>query len=785
LFVLQDVRLALRLLRRAPGSTAIALLSIALSVGAAGVVFAAIKSVLIEPLPFAHPAELVQLRSEYPRMRQQSHGDWVFWNDAREIGRRTRTLGPVGIYGNAIFDLAGDSNTTPEALYGVRMNAPLFSVLGVAPVLGRNILAEEDRPGHPDVMILSYGLWSRRFHSDPSIVGRTVTVNGHSSLVVGVMPADFDFPLRREAAHTPAPYVEFWATPLSPPSNPQAGLGAVARLRPGVPLERARQDMADISRALERDFPALNRDRVLVVNYLRDRAIRGAGKALLLLMGAAFLFMLIGCANVANLLLARGVAREREIAIRTAIGAGRWRIVRQLLTEGCVLAVLGGAGGYAITFAAWKILPAMAPVSIPRLAAARADTAVFAFAITLAVMNGILFGLAPALRISASGLKGRHTARTRHLNRALVIAEVAISVLLVVIGGQVLASFVRLVTTDPGFEAGRVLASVILPAAERYGTPEQRGAFYRRMLDAVRAIPGVESAGTVDALPFSGENHGGSVDNRIAEIDTVGGDYLQVMGIRLVEGRLFRDEEMNPANGSAVVSQGLARVGDRICVFCTPEHSNDWKRVIGVVSRSSHSALDEGRDNVYLAAGAMQAAAFLVVRTERPAGEMGQAIRRAIAAIDPNQPVFLSATMRDLIADSVADRRFIVVLLAITGCLALILSAAGVYGVISYATSHRTKEIGIRMAVGAAPIDVLGLIFGQGFATVGIGLAVGLTAAFACVRFLRTVLAGLDQAVPAGIWIAAGLVTATAALACWFPARRAVRTDPVAALRHD
>jgi putative ABC transport system permease protein len=503
-------------------------------------------------------------------------------------------------------------------------------------------------------------------------------------------------------------------------------------------------------------------------------------------MGAALLFMLIGCANVANLVLARVIARQREMAVRVAIGAGRGRIVRQLLTESSVLAALGGFGGYAVTIISWKILPAIVPVSIPRLASARADSAVLVFALAIAVMNGILFGLVPAIRMAQDiGLSSHIKPRRGSTSSWLVITEVAVCVLLVVIGGQVLASFVRLVTTDPGFDAGRVLASVVLAAPERYPTPIQRGTFYKRILDAVRAIPGVESAGTVDALPFSGENHGGQVDDRIAEIDVVGGDYLQAMGIHLLDGRWFRDEEMSESNESAIVSAGLARVGQRICVFCTPEHPNNWKRVIGVVSPSTHSALDEGRDNVYLAAGAMQAAAFLVVRTERPAAEIGQAIRRAIAAIDPNQPVFLSATMRDLIADSVADRRFIVLLLGITGCLALIMSAAGVYGVISYATSHRTKEIGIRMAVGAAPRDVLGLIFGQGFATVAIGLAVGLTAAFACVRLLRTVLAGLDQASPAAIWIAASLVTATAALACWFPARRAVRTDPTAALRHD
>ena len=521
--------------------------------------------------------------------------------------------------------------------------------------------------------------------------------------------------------------------------------------------------------------------------------------------------MLIGCANVANLLLARGRARRREIAVRVAIGAGRSRIVRQLLTESCVLAALGGLGGYLLAAAAWRILPAVAPVSIPRLAAARAGAAVFGFALALAMINGILFGIAPALRIAGSktagawggfGSRGASAGRDR-MRSSLVAAEVALSVLLVVLGGQVLSGFLQLVATDPGFQADRVIASVVLPAPERYRDPELRARFYQRILDAVRQLPGVAAAGTVDALPFSGENHGGGVSASefttgqapiVAEIDVAGGEYLQTMGIRLLEGRWFREDETSPSNDSAIVNDLVARrlwpganaVGRRICVDCTPENPRNWKRVIAVVSNASHSALDEPQiGNVYLAAGAMEKSVFLVVRTERPAGEIEKAIRRAIAAIDPNQPVFLSASMRDLIADSVADRRFIMILLAVTGCLALILSAAGVYGVISYTTSRRTQEIGIRMAVGATPANVFSLIFRQGFLTVAIGLAVGLAAAWACLRFLRSMLLGLGSGHPLSVWVAAVLVCVTAALACWIPARRATRTDPMAALRQE
>ena len=805
--ILQDIRLTFRILRRAPGPTGIALLSIALSVGATAVVFAAIKSVLIDPLPYAHAEELVQLRSDFPKMQEQANSDWVVWNDTRELDRRSRTLESTGVYSNAVFDLAGDSNSTPEALYGVRMNASLFPVLGVSPLLGRDILPEEDQPGHPDVMILSYGLWVRRFNSDRSVLGRTVTVNGHGCLVIGVMPPEFNFPLRRQAAHTPSPYVEFWAAPFNVPANPDGALGAVARMRPGISLNQARQDLSSISEDLAHDFPETNRDRTLHLNLLRDRTVGIASNGLLLLMSAAVLFMLIGCANVANLQLARGLARQREIGVRLAIGAGQMRIVRQLLTESCVLAVLGGLAGYILAAAAWKILPALAPVSIPRLAAARADSTIFGFALAVAVANGILFGIAPAFRlargtgIALGGFNARGAASGRHdrTRSSLVAAEVAVSVVLVAIGGQLLASFVTLIRTDPGFQADRILASVVLPAPERYRNPVQRAVFYKRILDSVRVLPGVESAGTVDALPFSGENHGGYVSategsSLEGEIDVVGGEYLQTMGVRLLQGRWFREEEMAESNDAAIVNDfvaahlwpGSQAVGQRVCVYCTPENPNNWKQVIGVVSSASHSALNEAaKGNVYLAAGAMRTSYFVVVRTRQPAEGLEKAIRRTIAAIDPNQPVFLSASMTALIADSVADRRFIMLLLAITAGLALMMSAAGVYGVISYTTSRRTQEIGIRIAIGAIPRDVLVLVLRQGFLTVAIGLAIGLSMAFVATDSLHSFLPGLESTNPSHLWIAAGLVALTAGVACGIPARRATRIDPMSALRQE
>ncbi len=802
---LQDLRIAFRGLRRTPSFGAITLLSIALSIAATAVVYTAVKSVLLDPLPYARAGELVQLRSDHD-LAGPSQSDWLSWNDAQEIIRRTRTLASVGISGNAVFDLGGGTSTPPEALYGLRVSASLFPTLGVHPMLGRNIRPGEDQPHRPNEIILSYGLWTRRFHSDPRVIGQNVQVNGHDCLAIGVMPRAFNFPLSRGAVRTPFPYVEFWAPLQIDPANPAdlgSGLQAVARLRPGVSLAQAQQDLASINRALVREFPAANRDRTLRLAPLWDRTVGTARYPLWLLLGASFLFLLIGCANVANLLLARGFARQREISLRMAVGAPRARIVRQFLTESSLLACLGGLGGYALTAAAWKILPAIAPVSIPRLAGANAGWTVFAFALTVSLASGLLFGIAPAFRAAGSndfGSRMTASAEQHRLRSSLVIVEVTLAVTLVLLGGQLLSSFIGLLENDPGFQAKRVLASVVLPAHERYTTPTQRAAVYQRFLNAIRALPGVESAGTVDALPFSGENHGGFItatspkSQLVAEVDTIGGDYLESLGVQLFAGRWFHQEETKTSNNTALINDVVAHhfwpatnaLGKLICVNCTPEHPRNWKRVIGVVSTVRHMALDGPLPpNVYLAAGAFEEAAFVVIKTDRPSGEMETAIRRTIAAVDPDQPVLLSTTLQSLLSDSVAGRRFIVNLLTATACLALIMSIAGIYGVTSYTTSRRTQEIGIRMALGATPRSVQTLVFRRQFVSVVIGLIAGLALTLTVQRALRGMIAGLTDMQTTGFWIAALLVSLTAVTACWLPTRRATRVDPMRALRQD
>jgi predicted permease len=798
--------LSFRTFRRAPAITAIALGSIAITIGATAVVFTAVKMVLLDPLPYANADELLQFRTESTR-GGDSRADWVTWPDMQDVSRSNRTFQSVATYHYALFNFSGDGNAPPEALYGLAVSANMFPTLGVKPMLGRNILPEETQLGRDREMILSYGLWTRRFNSDPSVIGRSVEVNGHACTVIGVMPPGFDFPMRlATTVRTPSQHMDFWVpSPVDPAKNTRQspGMGAIARLRKGVSTAEVAQDLQSISAALQREYPLTNQDRSLRAISLRNRTLGFARTGLPLLLAAALMFLLIGCANVANLLLARTFARQREIAVRMALGAGRSRIVRQLVSESLLLGLAGGIAGYAFAVLAWKVLPSVAPMSIPRLATARPDWTVFAFTLALSVINALVFGLAPALgsargdpalALRESGARGSIGAARNRLRSVLVVGEVAVAVTLVIIGGLLTGSFVKLIRTNPGFNADRVLASIIIAAADQYRTPAKQGILFRRIVDSVRALPGVESVATVDALPFSGENHGGTIrtdlsaPEQAAEIDRVSADYLQTMGVQLLQGRWLREDDMDPDRDTAIVNDiaatrlwpGQDALGKRFCL-CWDVNAPIWKRVVGVVQTMRHSGLDEPIGaSVYFASSALEHAQFLVVRTDRPSDELAKSVRIAVASVDPKQPVFVSASMSRLIGDSIADRRFIMTLLAITGCLALLLAAAGVYGVISYITSLRTQEIGVRMALGATPRNVKLLIFRHGMLLAGGGVVIGLASALAAIRIFS--LASADAAL---IVVAVALVSLTAAVACFIPARRATRIDPMLALRQD
>ncbi|HEY6347242.1 MAG TPA: ABC transporter permease [Bryobacteraceae bacterium] len=797
----QNLKFALRTMGRNPALTGVALASIAIGTSAAAVVFAAVKTVLLRPFPYTKPSELVQLRTD--DTRSNPHADWVFWSDMRDAAERSSSIESAGLYHYAVFNLAGDSTTPLEALYGLTVSASLFPTLGVKPMLGRNILPEEDQPNHACVMILSSGLWGRRFNSDRGMIGRSVEMNGHACTVVGVMPPEFNFPMSlATTVRTPSPYIEFWAAPLIRPGEEALhrrddfGYGAVARLRGGVAPAQASQELARISADLAREYPLSNRFRSLRSLPLVQHTLGASRAGLWLLFGASGVFMLIGCANVANLLLARGLSRQREFAIRFAVGADRAAILRQLIVESCVLAVAGGLAGFLLTAAAWRILPAIAPMSIPRLAAARADGQVFLFTVAISLVNGILFGILPAFRAAEPNRTLRDSARGG-LRSLLVGAEAALAVVLVVTGSLLAVSLIRLLSIDPGFDADHVLASIIVPSSDKYPTPESRAPLWPKILDAVKEIPGVESAGTIDALPFSGENNGplitadpgeaGRGAGRTAEADLVSADYLQTMGVKLLQGRWLREEDVTNRRPVAIIDEIAARAlfphgdagGRRICVNCMLNEAQRWYDVVGICSSMRHASLDQNAGPaVYLTSRAFEQADFLVVRAQLPTPELARAIRRAVASADPGQPVLLSATMSTLIGDSIADRRFLYVTLSITGVLALLLAAAGVYGTVSHAASQRTREVGIRMAVGATPRDIVALIFLQGMRPVVLGSAAGILAAKAAVTLMRSSVSGLAVADSRAFALGVGLVIAAAAAACLIPACRTAKLNP-------
>jgi len=798
--------LALRTFRRTPAITAVALGSIAITVGATAVVFTAVKTVLLDPLPYDRPGELVQFRTDYARVGA-SQADWVMLPDMQDVMRRNHSFESIGTYHYALFNLTGVGNAPPEALYGLAVSANMFPTLGVKPMLGRNVLPEETQFGRDHEMILSYGLWTRRLNADPKVVGRSVEVNGHACTIIGVMPPGFDFPMRlATTVRTPSQHMDFWTPDGMDPAKitrESPAFGAVGRLRPGISQTQAEQDVLAISGALEREYPRTNEGRSLHLISLRNRTFGFARTGLPLLLAAALMFLLIGCANVANLLLDRTFARRREIAVRMALGAGRSRIARQLVSESLLLGLAGGIAGYAFTVLAWKVLPSVSPMSIPRLATARPDWTVFAFTLALSAINALIFGLAPALgsargdpalALRESGSRGSIGGASNRLRSVLVIGEVGVAVALVIIGGLLTGSFVKLIRTNPGFDSDRVLASIIIAAGDQYKAPASHGVLFRRIVDSVRALPGVESVATVDALPFSGENNGGTIRTDLsapeqqAEIDRVSADYLQTMGVQLLQGRWLRDDDLAPDRDTAIVNDvaatrlwpGQDALGKRFCL-CWDVNAPIWKRVVGVVQTMRHSALDEPvAAAVYFASDALEHAQFLVVRTTRSSDELAKSVRMAVGSVDPKQPVFLSASMSRLIGDTIADRRFIMTLLAITGSLALLLAAAGVYGVISYATSLRTQEIGVRMALGATPRNVQLLIFRHGMLLASAGVLIGLGSALAAIRIFS--LASADTGL---IVLAVALVSLTSAVACFIPARRATRIDPMLALRQD
>jgi len=805
----QDIRYGVRSILHAPGFTAVTVLTLGLGVGATTAIFSAVNPILFESLPYPHAGRLAAVWDSGAD-GSRSH---VAFHTYREVAERSRAFDSIAVMKLWQPTLVGASE--PERLDGQFVSASYFHVLGVPPLLGRDFDASDDRLDGPHVVILSDALWKRRFGGDPTLIGRRITLDDDSYAVIGVMPSGFENVL--------APSAELWTLLQYDAEHVTAfrtrewgnHLRMVGRLRPAVSTDQARPELAAIARTPLQKFPRppwASHRAGLLVDTLQDDLSRAVKPALLALLGAVLLVLAIACVNVTNLLLARGVRRRDEFALRAALGAGRGRLIRQLITENLLLAALGGAAGLWLAVLGVRGLVLLSPADLPRVGAIDIDGPVFAFGLGITTMIGLAVGLLPALRASRNEPRltlpdgsQRATPGQRRTRSALVVVEVALALVLLVGSGLLLRSLDRLFAVAPGFEAQELLVMQVQTYGRRFDDDGTCNRFFAQALDAVRNVPGVTAAAFTSQLPLSGdadlygvefEKDGSDGHVRGAFRYGVSPGYFETMGIPLRRGRLFAEGDAAEASVRAVlINETLARlefpgkdpIGQRIRFGGAPDRP--WDVVVGVVGDVKQTSLAVSQsDAVYVTtAGWLWAdgTQWLVVRSRGDAAALTPAIRRAIWSVDKDQPIARTSTMVRLLAASAAERRFALVLFEAFALTALVLAAAGIYGVLSGSVAERTREIGVRSALGASRRSILQLVVRQGMRLTGLGVAIGLAAAVACSQAIATLLFGVSRLDPATYLGVLALLTGVSLVACWVPARRASRVDPVVALRHE
>jgi putative ABC transport system permease protein len=801
----QDTRYGARMLARTPAFTAAAILALALGIGATTAVFSVVNAVLLRPLPYPAADRLVVVL--HRGVNPVAPANFVDWRHQSTVFER------MGAAEYWMPDLTGDDAS--ETVKGVRLTADIFPMLGVPPLLGRAPLPREEEPGQDHVAILGYALWRRRFGGDPDVVGGSITLNGEAYTVLGVMPQGFSFP-------------PFWATgaevwaPLAlgerATSRTGSSLRIFARLEPGVSLDRARAEMAAITARLENEYPATNRN--VVVRSLEDMVVGDVRPALLVLLGAVGFVLLIACANVAHMLLARAAARQREVALRATLGATRARLIRQFLTESVMLGLAGGLAGVLLAMAGIEVLVSLSP-GLPRAETIGLDGAVLAFVVVVSVATGIAFGLVPALPASRrdvsdalkEGARGSTEGAGRHRLRSLLVAsEFALALVLSAGAGLMIRSFVALQAIDPGFDPRGVLTMVVSVAGAQEGLPPRRAAFYQGLLERVRALPGVASASAINHLPLAGDIWGWpfNVEGRplpkpgetpTAAYRVVLPGYFHTMGTPILRGRDVAGTDRLGTPGVVVVNEWLAQhhwpgedpLGKRLTLG-NPRENPSWLTVVGVVKNAVRSRWTAApQEEIFLPylqtrdylerPGNAHAYLTLVVRAGGDPSALAPAIRGIVSSMDRGVPVSQVQTMDEVVAQSNARPRFYLLLLGAFAAAAVLLAAVGIYGVMSYSVSRRTNEIGVRMALGAKPSDVLRLIVGHGMVVALGGAAVGLAGALGLTRLMSSLLYGVGASDPATFLAVSLLLGAVALAASYIPARRATRIDPLTALR--
>jgi putative ABC transport system permease protein len=812
--LMQDMRYGIRMLSKNPGFAIIAVLTLALGIGANTAIFSVVNAELLRPLPFRDSSRLVSVATANSRMHSSngstSYPDFMDWRSQNQVFEK------MAAYTGATFTLTGQVN--PAHLEGASVSADTFDLLGVSPELGRTFQPGEDEPNH-HVVVISDHLWKQQFGGDPGIIGRTITLDNSGYTVVGVMPANFRYPLQREPE-------EIWSTlsPLnettdnSPPMVQHRGahfLTCIARLKPGVTLAQAQAAMDVIASSLSKQYPDTNKYMSVHLSSEQERLTGSVRPALLVMMIAVGLVLLIACVNVANLLLARATTRGREIAIRTAMGAGRIRVVRQLLTESLLLAIVAGIFGAALAFWGSDVLVRLSPQNLPRVGEIHIDGWALAFTAGLSLLTGILFGLAPALQSTHSnivealkeGSLSMTAGHSRHgLRNSLVIVEMALALILLVSAGLLIRSLIRLQDVNPGFDPHNVMtASLDLPDA-KYSDPK-KAEFFRELIPQLQAIPGLQSAAAVFPLPMSGDEirtsfqiEGRPVvksDEPHTSVRCVTPNYFATMRIALLQGREFTERDEASTAPVIIVNQAFAQqffpgedpIGTRIQagISNSGPGTAPMREIVGVVGNVKFEDLTtEFSPESYIPYGQLQFGSITIVaRSSKDPEGLAKPIASVVQTLDKDLPTYAPKTVEQYLDGTIAVPRFNTFLLAIFAALAMVLTAVGLYGVISYTVAQRTHEIGIRMALGAQPGDMMRLIVSQGMRLALFGVGVGLVAALGLTRFLSSLLFGVSSTDPVSFAAVVAMLFAVVLLACYIPARRAMRVDPMVALRYE
>jgi putative ABC transport system permease protein len=807
------MRYAFRVLLKTPEFTLLALLTLALGIGANTAVFSVVNAVLLRPLPFEKPQEIVAVWEQRPRENSFRGGisalDFVDWR------RMSQSFSDIALYDSGQFNLTGTGD--PERIPGAQVSPGFLEALGVRPRMGRSFEAVAEQPGHNREVLITYGLWQRRFGSDPAIVGKSAGINGEPFLIAGVLPKDFRFPF--------APQCDLLVPALLGPDQLRyRGIhmfSGIARLKAGVTLQQAQAEMALIAKQLEQQYPDSNTGHAANLIPLREDLSGTIKPALGVLLGAVFLVVLIACANVANLLLARASVRRREMAVRAALGCSKWRLARQSLMESALLGLVGAGSGILLAMWALDVMRSEFFNRVERIGffsragldAITIDWRVLLFTLVSALASVLIFGLSPALASAGADLNdalrsgGRGSAGERGRFRSvLIVAEVAISLLLLTGAGLLAKSFLALMNVNPGFHAEHVLAAGISLPSTKYRATEQAAQFHDTLLERAAALPGVRSAALTDVLPLSGDDNrmGIKIPGREPRPGEhlrmnprlVSTGYLATMGIPLLQGREFTATDATGIRPVAILSETAARrywqdgnvVGKR---FAFNNDSAPWMEIIGVVGAIHNQSLDRDptpdlylpyRENPYLFA---PTAMTLVLRTVEDEATLAPAVRDMVRSLDRSLPVSHIRPLEAYVGDSSAPQRFNVVLLGAFAVIALLLASAGLYGVMSYLVNQRTREIGIRMALGARPMDVLRLVVRKAMLLAGAGVVLGMIGAAAATRLLGSLLFGVQARDPMVFAVAPVILIAVAMLASYIPARRASRVDPLVALRMD